>query len=810
MNDRNRKELNNTGSSLIIVLVAVSFLIILAAIIISVSGANLRMKQLEYASKKNFYSDEQVLDEIYHGIGKVASNAMSKAYSEVLSQVTTSEGIGVYATQDAAYQAFSKKFVENLTAEFPAGVSTDVTYATDYAMVLGKLNSYSLDSDSRAEAIRYNSIVVKERDFVPEKLTVKDLLVRYRAAQSDGSGTLTGYEAAITTDIVIEVPYINFFQSATDIMDYALVGNEGLYFNGGEVKVHGNLYGGMGRMGDPDRAIVQNTYKNETVYGGINFYNSIANLQGTYLVSKGDMNLRKSTVTVGETTKPSGTNLWVESLRMVDSGISSEPAEPSDFYAAANLFVANDLELNADECKAVLKGTYYGYNNGTYTTQEKTNLGGNYTIEGSNQAAHTTSSAMIINGNRAILDLSGLSAFVVSGVAYVDLKSDTYPGGKAGKIEEYATAESLALKSNQFLYLAPADCLKVTNPAVLSEAFPDNAVWSATENWFGITGGFIEPENPLSVKYFSNGSGTYRYFYLNFVNTDKKLEYANLILNMVDPADMSAMPGEIYTKYGYGNYSDVQLLDIWETKQSLQKMATAVDTAPTIMVADDTKASIYTAGAVTCVADGKENTSLFSEDSALSIDYIQKVQTNIQKHYKWLYGELNPQEEFGLTSDLLPDYTESDDSRPVSVFFDPTGMVNGGTAGYRCNNSYSTVLYSGNATLTSPVTGIVLCNGDLTIQGVNITGLVIAAGKITVEGNAAITADQGVVQAIIEEEHREEAKKESTDTRNVNYASTYLPGLEGTLTGSDPSERMTGTEYTDYISYQNWRKGEID
>ncbi len=810
MNDRNRKKLNNTGSTLIIVLVAVSFLVILAAIIISVSGANLRMKQLEYAAKKNFYSDEQVLDEIYNGIGKVASNAMSKAYSEVLSQVTASDGTGIYTTQDAAYQAFSKKFVENLKAEFPAGVAGEPSYASDYALVLGKLNSYSIDSDAKAEAISYTSIVVKEKDSVPEKITLKDLLVRYRATGDDGSDTLTGYEASITTDIVIEVPYINFFQSATDIMDYALVGNEGLYFENGTAEIDGNIYGGIGNASDPDKTTVQSNYQNKDVYGGINFYKTNAVLKGTYLVSRGDMNLRQSTVTVGEQAKPSKTNLWVESLKLVDAGSGSEPDESSSFSSAANLFVANDLELNADESKVTLKGTYYGYNNGTYNTQEKAAIGGNYTINGSEQAAHTQSSAMIINGNKATLDLSELSTFIVSGVAYVDLKSETYANGKSGKIEEYATAESLALKSNQFLYLAPADCLKVTNPAVLSDAFLDDAVWSATENWFGITGGFINTENPVSVKYFSNGSSVYRYFYLNFVSSDKKLEYANLILNMVDPADMSAMPGEIYTKYGYGNYSEVQLLDIWETKQNLQEMATTADTAPTITIADDTKASIYTAGAVTCVADGKENTSLFSEDSALSIDYVQKVQTNIQKHYKWLCGELNPKEDFGLTSDLLGDYTANDDTRPVSLFFDGTGISNGGTSGYKCNSNYETKLFSGDAALTSPVTGIVLCDGDLTIQGVNVTGLVIATGKITVVGNATITADQGVVQAIIEEEQREEAKKESRDARNPDYASTYRPGLQRVLSGSDNSERVTSTEYGDYISYQNWRKGEVD
>lgn len=53
MRKKYHKLQNNSGSTLIVVLVAVSFLAVIAAIIMSVSSANLRMKQLEYASKQN-------------------------------------------------------------------------------------------------------------------------------------------------------------------------------------------------------------------------------------------------------------------------------------------------------------------------------------------------------------------------------------------------------------------------------------------------------------------------------------------------------------------------------------------------------------------------------------------------------------------------------------------------------------------------------------------------------------------------------------------------------------------------------------
>ena len=45
----------NDGSTLITVLVGVSFMVVLASIILSVSFSNLKMKQLEYRNKRNFF-----------------------------------------------------------------------------------------------------------------------------------------------------------------------------------------------------------------------------------------------------------------------------------------------------------------------------------------------------------------------------------------------------------------------------------------------------------------------------------------------------------------------------------------------------------------------------------------------------------------------------------------------------------------------------------------------------------------------------------------------------------------------------------
>ena len=89
----------------------------------------------------------------------------------------------------------------------------------------------------------------------------------------------------------------------------------------------------------------------------------------------------------------------------------------------------------------------------------------------------------------------------------------------------------------------------------------------------------------------------------------------------------------------------------------------------------------------------------------------------------------------------------------------------------------------------------------------------IANGKITVEGSGSIVANRSIVQAILDEERTEELKKKSATEKNRKYASTYLKEfqlMDSEYTGKDYTNRISSTEYTDYISYQNWRKGEIN
>jgi cytoskeletal protein CcmA (bactofilin family) len=480
------------------------------------------------------------------------------------------------------------------------------------------------------------------------------------------------------------------------------------------------------------------------------------------------------------------------------------------------------LELNARNSNVTLQGNYYGYNYNnsgsavynTYETNEKTNIGGKYTASaGTSAAAHTTSSAIIVNGNNSTLDLTGLNTLMVAGVAYVDIKdsSKSYAELSAGSAQEYRTGESIALRYNQFMYLAPDEILDgVSNPQLngttdASAVCPSNGNEKLSK-WFGSSYLDTAADSPvIPVVYIDNGQ-SYTYYYLRL----KEGQEENYVKSFMEVTDA----GE------EGNLFDKQK---WELKQAMLKRAESSSIASHITVQTDGTAgntNIYTAGLLT---DTKESSRTI-QDNSITLSDMAVRSTNLQKHYLQMYVNLEPNSVQEIEPAKL-----SDAGYPLKNFLkldNFNGVVNVNIADRAVENvkdasvwimkaSSADVNLSGNKKR-----GIILCDGDLTISGNggSFEGLIIATGKITVTGNVTIKANSGVVQAVLEAEQRsvtQIAKSEADSVKLNEYASYYFINTvladlisldEGSLIDMD--NRVTGTDYTDYIYYKNWQKGE--
>lgn len=782
---------------MITVLITVTFLMVLLTILLTVSTVNLQIKQMEYRTKKNFYQNEQILSEIYHGIGKEAGECFSKAYASILSQTSGNGKKPVYQSEEEAFAAFSRNFMNRLAKKFPEGRPEEDT--------LTLLNKYSLYAKSETKVKSYKGIeIVRDEKGVPIQLAINGIVVSYM--ENDGSGQPTGYESAITTDIVIDIPYVTFFENPAQILDYALIGNKGVYFNGGSRSVAGSIYAGADKEEPAANLAV---YRNEDVYGGLNFYNTEAEIFAKHMISRGDITIRKSRLNVAmDADSQDLAQIWAETVRTVEDKDRSRQAEGSEVLLWGRIFLANDLELNARESQVTLKGEYYGYNSGIYETQEKRSLSDAYA-----SSAHTQSSAVIINGSQSKLDLSELTTFVTVGTAYIDLANSNFPEGGAAGIEEYATGESLSLKSNQYIYLAPEGCLTVANPSV--EDIADAAVWVEGYDFFAYNKGYIHADEPVVKRIYGRNGKKFTYYYLNFISGDKKKEYTELVLNMVEPEKMESDMSD-GLRAMYAGLDELELQQIWEIKQAAQARVAAGGIAAIVDKTDKKAAHIYAKGAIVQAENGGEYAIIPEEDRRLSLDYVSMVENNLFKHYQYFCTSLDAKEDFSLLSEglpMVPPEDMEDSTRPFSVYIDLHPLASAREEGvYKCTGKYGacrTMISRSDLRITENISGIIICNGDVTVEnGVNVEGLIMAAGRIYVEGNGRIDASRSIIQAILDEEYEAEIIKERGEAKNPSYASTYLRHYTPERRGAEHAQRITGTDYTDYISYRNWRKGE--
>ncbi|MBE5874162.1 MAG: hypothetical protein E7287_07100 [Lachnospiraceae bacterium] len=79
-----KKTLDNKGSALVTVMVVVTFVTILATLLLFVATTNYQMKQVDYGNKKNFYAGEEVLDRLKAALIAQVAAAYSEAYDTTI------------------------------------------------------------------------------------------------------------------------------------------------------------------------------------------------------------------------------------------------------------------------------------------------------------------------------------------------------------------------------------------------------------------------------------------------------------------------------------------------------------------------------------------------------------------------------------------------------------------------------------------------------------------------------------------------------------------------------------------------------
>ena len=813
---------DNKGSVMITVLVAFLFVAVLASIILATVTVNFKMRSIDRRTKDEFYYAEKALNDLYNGIGQECSEIMGETYNDVLSKYKKSDD-STYMDEEEAYKSFKKAFVtafykdiaQNQADKFSAYVVKDTTKkgSSDKASraiikSYGTIKYYN--NSSRSESYTISS----ESDVNIEKVGL--IVIEGVKVQSNpDANENVGYISEINTDIVVEVPRVSFFTTNNRAYDYAILANDGIELESNAIiKANGNVYGGT----LPFTEIADNvsSYKKAADYGGItlNDNSKFEINDAAYVVSGGDITLNGGEFSLNQNNTMLNNQIWFENI---------EVNEPSVIKVNGDLFAADDLQINsgADGSTVIIKGSYYGYNDGK---QQMTGAGGTKKLT-TKKAIITSlndyekasadydnissrSSSIVINAKQANVDMSDLKTLLLCGNAFInhmskdkiepgsDIKSnrlaETPPKTdylkliiNAGKISDASVPESVALKMTQDIILMPTEFLKDTNPRICesgsSDPFQADAV-SIPSDWFGLS--YIDPIKPYTyVKLDADNSAMiYAYCYLNFKDDKSKTAYVKAV---IDGADTGAQPTAYDIK--------TEMLDRMEAYKD--KLTIKVGNAST---------RLYANGAVLNYEGN--NLTVTDPSSYTDSNAFTSYSANLYKRYRMLDTYLDSMADVPLsatdTKNIHKQDLEDDaDKLPAGRFFWLWGLENaaGGAGTIKAADdtkaqeelkefgsnfvyikSSSEVDLASELTGTNPHKAFVIVDGDAKVSSdLTIQGFLVCTGKLTIKDGKKlnVTYDSTLLNKRIEKElkklidnggfHDETAPGSNTQMKNL-------------------------------------------
>lgn len=740
---------DNSGSTILVVIVALALLGILSALVLYTTYINLSMKTTEARATDNFYSGEMAMEEIKAGLEQEVSAAFSGAYLTVMQNYNSYDEVGrVVLFQDV--------YLNRLKA-----VLRDPDDSTRFNTE--KLESYISATDQVALA----EADVESLVLYSDSVHLKGVQLTYTDEH--------GYVAMISTDIVLKVPNVTFSETRDmpDMLSYVIIADDVLNFtNTGISEVRGSVYGGENGI---------------LVGNGMQVVFSEADT----LATGGDMTVTGSESSVRT---ENGTNLWVQGVTIESGTVDLN----------GNIYVQDDLTVNGRGSNVTLSGSYYGYGYSSVTTADYGPFNSSsILINGANTRLNMSGLNKLVLAGQAYI---GTRNRDLDGDGEIDAyMSETTIGGNTYSSEsndDVRMGQSFAVKTDQLAYLIPAQCigLRVTSGGNLvyenSGSNPLNILtfneYQGIKATYGLSE-FAEVDLSLIAPGFSQplsdyGAGIQRVFYQS-AGASNAWVYYYLSFNSSEQAnrfflDYFNANTEFLTNY-MSNY-----LTEFIAPADLGRLNLAGN-----MVIYNAEEDAYTIQASTTTNDAVTEYGLMIEYNGYSEIY-QALNVNLSRNYGALTEAQRAKTVFYNTIDVekLRDYMgESGVSGPLRVSgsgYDIVLVDNDSN-----DDGISESIYTIPADSTIRV---VIATGDV-IVNTNFNGLIISGGSVYVQNGANVTADpEGVSIALQADQCR--------------VLDCFVDG-EGLAGSGDSDEDSEGTPEADdtittdsLVSYRNWQK----
>jgi len=516
---KNKMVKDNGGASLVMVILAMLFVGIIASIVLTITVGNAKSTKATMNSSENFYSSESALDDLSMYLKKLATSSATDAYAATLEKVGVETDIAGW---------FKNKFKENLNDNLTSLVDHGVYYTGDGTQFLENNITFGREGSI---SINFGSEITTDSD---NNLVLKNVVITLLDE---------GYESSITTDITfkVQMPATGWKDESTTFttpIDHFLIISDG---NIGPVSgyLRGTYTGSIFAKGDfniktEDRFDYDHPTANKT---------EKLVLATNQLLIGGNINIEKGLVyikpindvdkkIVYKAGHKKNAEVWCNSIKIGDADVLTDKAADPDGtseYLNTRLYLRKNLELNGyDSSVKANGGELYGYS--SYPK------GGESPVVGTVLDSEPVSSAIILNGLGAKLDLSGLDKLQVAGTAYTALSDidgvhDVMnPSETTTGISYYSQGESVTYRALQPLYLVPGEFIAGVghNPMKDTEF---NA--SAIRSNMNLSD---EMKNLLNSGYFTSkvvryvGSTTYVYLFWDFKDIPSAIAYLNQVV----------------------------------------------------------------------------------------------------------------------------------------------------------------------------------------------------------------------------------------------------------------------------------------
>lgn len=733
---------DDRGASLLAVLILMVVVSAIAVVITKITIVNIQMKEVERGTKKNFYSADAIMDDLRTGAREQAETALENAYADVLQHYVDYTGSGKNV-QDV----FKQNYMNGLEKYFADPMKTPVDTTNEQGNVVYRVAGYDADKVKGCilDGTQQGCFVAPadpkyEIDYGAGTFTLKDVRVVYKDAQD--------YETTITTDLVFSTPDMNFSgqSQVKEFMKYALIADDQINVNASNVTVDGSVYAGVGGI----------------VASG----NGTGELKGRMILTRGDIVADMGTsLSVGD----GNSSIWAENIMTTGKSAAT-------LNVNGNMYVADDLALNAKESKVTLQGNYYGYN-------FQKNYGAGDTVA----TDADFSSAIMINGKSSSLNIQNLKYLLLAGRTFISR-------GNNSSNTDIQMGESIAARTNQLAYYVPERYVKVESGESTLLKWNDAQKVRIGETEYPIgesdyaasihvdpvkLDGWLNHANPIVPYYYTNGVN----YYLNF----KSQQDAN----------------EFYAAYYAGNtgkagglagtYLDKDALIIDENNKMIMTLSGDImyRTKPEEMFQEK---------AVTIEPDN------WKDSAGLLWDYCSKLAVS----YKSLELGLKDSGQSVTPDQVRFSVTDENGHEKIDKSIDPlfdklidrsalqeeiAKHKNPGDTGYAVYKPAADVYLIDNTGVydlpTSITKGIVVATGSVKVSG-NFEGLIISGGKVTFDANVQVKGNKLLVSNLFKEDQ----------SRKAPLFSKFFRDCSGTA-ASNISGQL---DLDSYINYDEWKK----